>query len=136
MAFTVYKSGQGYWTRWCTAGGAGALVLWGIYWITQEELRAALGRWEYTLYVETGVAVGLLLFFAGLLWWLLNYPRIVDFMIATEAEMRKVSWPSLREITGSTWIVICGTLMLALLLLVVDVTFTWFFQMIHILPKA
>ena len=40
---------------------------------------------------------------------LMNSNKAVDYMIATEAEMRKVNWPPTREVVGSTWIVICGT---------------------------
>ena len=54
-------------------------------------------------------------------------------MIATDSEMRKVNWPSRREVIGSTWIVICGTMLMALLLFVVDIVFASLFQTIGIL---
>ncbi len=136
MALTVYKPGQGYWTRVGTAISAGVLVLWGVYWATQSELSQMLGNSDHRLFIQAAVAVGLIVVAAGVLWWVLNKAKVVDFMIATDAEMRKVSWPSWHELVGSTWVVICGTFLMAILIFVVDVTFTWFFQQIYILPKG
>jgi preprotein translocase SecE subunit len=239
MAFSIYKSGQGYWTRMLTAVGAGVLVLAGVAWLwnllgslgnnSQAEapasaVAASLAEWgrehnnadlasvrgigrverspgdantvtvttndtparnipvsfatfteafqraqkrtspdvtpapivqpdvidvanlgntvqvsqadfvaRNRLYLQAAAAVLLIVGFGLLLFYLLNKPRIVDFMIATEAEMRKVSWPSRREIIGSTWVVIAGTAMLAVLLLLIDLGFTWFFTRIGVL---
>ncbi|MCE9591536.1 MAG: preprotein translocase subunit SecE [Planctomycetes bacterium] len=65
--------------------------------------------------------------------WVFNKPAVVDFFIATESEMKKVNWPSRKEIVGATWIVICGTFLMALLLLVIDAGFAWLFTKIGIL---
>lgn len=91
--------------------------------------------WAYTnrLYIQAGVSVGIILVFGALVYYLLNKPNIVDFMIATEAEMKKVNWPTKREVMGSTWIVICGTVMMAVLLLVVDLAFAEGFVRMHVL---
>jgi preprotein translocase subunit SecE len=136
MALNVYKPGQGYWTRVGTACGAGALILWGIWWLTSQEIRNAMGKSDNALYVEVGVGLAVLLVMAGVMWWLLNHPRIVEFMIDTEAEMRKVNWPSKVEVFGSTWIVICGTFMFAIMVWIVDLSFLWFFGKIGILPTG
>ncbi len=88
---------------------------------------------DILIYAQAISAVVILAITGGVLWYLLNKPRIADFLIATEIEMRKVSWPSRREIIGSTWIVICGTLMMVALLFIVNLGFTWFFQEIGIL---
>jgi preprotein translocase subunit SecE len=37
---------------------------------------------------------------------LVNYPPFADFLIAVEAEMNKVSWPTWRELSRSTVVVI------------------------------
>jgi preprotein translocase subunit SecE len=37
---------------------------------------------------------------------LVNYPPFADFLIAVEAEMNKVSWPTWRELSRSTIVVI------------------------------
>ena len=129
--FSVYKPGQGYWTRVLSALGAGVLVLAGVGWLWNE--LSVIRDDRYRLYVQAGVAVGVIVFFGGLLWWVLNNTRTVDFMIATESEMRKVNWPTRREIIGSTWVVICGTLLMAMLLFVVDIAFALLFQSIGVL---
>lgn len=131
LAFLHYKSDQGFWTRAVSGAGAGLLAIAGLYWLTME--LSVIRDDSYRLYVQAGVCVGLALGFFLFVWWLLNKPRVADFMIATESEMRKVNWPSRREITGSTWLVICGTLLMALLLFVVDIGFALLFQTIGVL---
>ncbi len=85
------------------------------------------------LYVQIGAALLIMLVSAFILFRVFNRPNIVDFMIATEAEMKKVNWPSKKEVIGSTWVVICGTLMLAVLMFIVDFIFIWLFTYIEIL---
>lgn len=131
MGLAIHKPGQGYWTRMLTAIGGGTLVLAGAVWLF-EQLKAISD--EVTrLVVQCSVVVGIIVVFGVLGWYLLNKPRIVDFMIATEAEMRKVNWPRRREIIGSTWIVICGTVMLLALLYFVNIFFFWLFSQLQIL---
>ena len=133
MSLSVYKPGQGYWTRVLSAVGGGALVLAAVAWIWNE---MEVIRSDYAIYIRAGTAVAIIAVFGGLLWWVLNKPRVVDFMIATEGEMRKVNWPTQREIFGSTWIVIMGTFMMALLLWMINLAFVSLFQAIHILESG
>jgi len=116
MALAIYKPGQGYWTRMLTAIGAGTIVLAGVAWLWGKMSVIQ----SNPLYWQAGMAVAMIAVFGALLFWVLNKPNVVDFMIATEAEMRKVNWPSRREIIGSTVVVISGTLMLALLLWLIN----------------
>ncbi|MCX5659576.1 MAG: preprotein translocase subunit SecE [Planctomycetota bacterium] len=117
MSLAIYKPGQGYWTRVLTAVGAAIMVLSGVAWLWRQ---LGVVRSEYLIYIQTGIAVALIVG-AGLgLLWVFNKPRVVDFMIATEAEMRKVNWPTRRELTVSTWVVICGTLLMATVLQLFD----------------
>ena len=129
MAFAIYKPGQGYWTRVLTAVGAGTLVLAGAAWLWRQ-LSVVDGP---TLYYQAGAAVLLIAGFGALLFYLLNKPNIVEFMIATEAEMKKVNWPARREIIGSTIVVISGTLMLAAILFVINIGFASLFRYIDVL---
>lgn len=131
MPLAIYKSGQGYWTRMLTAIGAGVLIGTGVLWIWTE--LSVIRDDRLRLSIQTGVAVLMVVVLGGLLWWVCNKPRIADFMIATESEMRKVNWPSQREIIGSTWVVISGTAMLAVLLFVVNLTFAKLFMSIGVL---
>ena len=63
-------------------------------------------------------------------------PKLVDFMIATEGEMRKVNWSTRREITGSTVLVILLTLFIAVFCKIADLAFSAFFQWIDVLQSA
>lgn len=129
MAFSIYKPGQGYWTRLLTAIGVGMIVLAGVGWGWQQ---MSVIR-SNTIYWQSGMAVAVILGFGLLLYWLLNKPRIVDFMIATESEMKKVNWPSRRDVVGSTIVVIGGTLLIALFLWLINLLFAYLFTKAHIL---
>ena len=64
---------------------------------------------------------------------LVNSPRCADFMIATEGEMKKVSWSSRKEIMSSTLVVIITVFIMSLLLMFVDLGFSWLFYKIGVL---
>jgi preprotein translocase subunit SecE len=66
-------------------------------------------------------------------WRLMNKPRNVDFLIATDVEMKKVNWTSRRELFGSTRIVITFLFMIALILFLIDIGTGTFFQLIGLL---
>ena len=108
--------------------GGGTLVLSGVAWLLPK-----FDVFDNATIIQAIVGTSIIVVFGVLGWYLLNKPRVVDFMIATEAEMRKVNWPTRQEIIGSTWVVICGTVLMALLLFVIDVAFTYFFKSINIL---
>ncbi len=118
-----------------SAIGAGTLTLAGALWLYLTIVPRFAPR-ETEIYYSAGIATAVIVIFGLLIYWLLNKPRIVDFMIAVEAEMRKVNWPTKKEIIGSTWVVICGTLLIAALLFVIDIGFTKFFMMIDILAPT
>ena len=58
-------------------------------------------------------------------WRLVNVPTFAEFLIATEAEMNKVSWTPKRRLAQDTVVVLTTTLILALFLLVVDLFWGW-----------
>ena len=129
MALLRYKPEQGYYTRtlsfiwFLTLAAAFALWLW-------QQLSVVETN---TLYYQAGVVVGLAVIVIPLLYWLINKPGTADFMIATELEMKKVNWPSRREIIGSTIVVIAGTFLFAGILFVIDLGFGGLFRGIGIL---
>ena len=131
MAFKIYKPGEGYWTRTLTWIGAGALVLSGILYIWQQM--------EYiqtnTIYWQGGMALAMVAFWGTLLFWILNKANVAEFMIATEAEMKKVNWPSKKEVYGSTIVVIGGTILLAAILFIINICFAWVFTHIGVLQS-
>ncbi|MEO0588828.1 MAG: preprotein translocase subunit SecE, partial [Planctomycetota bacterium] len=132
---SLYKPGQGYYTRWLSAAGFGAIVLAGVAW-----LWGRFTVWldaENMLYWQGGMAAGTILVFGLLFYYLFGVnKRIVQFCIDTEAEMNKVNWPSRKEVIGSTLVVIGGTFIMAGLLFVVDIVFAIFFQWIGVLEAS
>ena len=129
--FKIYKPGEGYWTRTLTWIGAGMLVVSGILYIWGEMNNIPA---DYNpIYWQGGMALTLVLFFGLLLFWLLNKPNVAAFMIATEAEMKKVNWPNRHEIVGSTIVVIGGTVILATLLFLINIGFGAFFRWMGVL---
>jgi len=123
----IYKPGQGYWTRVLTAVGAGVLALAVAQWVWEQFAGVQLG--VETKYVQ-GAAAGLVLAITGgLVYWMVGLnPRINEFFIATEGEMRKVNWSSRREIVGSTWVVVGVSVIIALILLTADIVFAYIFR--------
>ena len=84
--------------------------------------------------VRRGTEVVVMVLMAYLAFWLFGqYKAVVDFMVATEGEMKKVNWSSWREVWGSTKVVIVSVLALGVLLCVVDVLFIFSFEAIGVL---
>ncbi|MHC4414256.1 MAG: preprotein translocase subunit SecE [Planctomycetota bacterium] len=137
MAVGIYKKGQGYWTRVMSAIAMGMLVLMGAVWLADHLKNVRIGGLE-PIYTQ---AVTFVLVFAGFFWlgyYLIGYkPKVVDFLIATESEMKKVNWSSRREIRGSTLVVIGLTLVVALIIAVLDyVIYTPLFKWVNVLETA
>jgi len=59
---------------------------------------------------------------------LVNLPSFADFLIAVEAEMNKVSWPSRIELTRASMVVIILMFGLTIVLYFYDVALYWFFS--------
>ena len=57
-----------------------------------------------------------------------NLPAFADFLIAVEAEINKVSWPSWGEMWRWTVVVIVMIFSIGLLLAAFDVFWVWFFK--------
>jgi preprotein translocase subunit SecE len=112
--------------------GFGVLLLAGVGKVWEE--MASFIQGESLIIYQAGTAAVLIALFGSLLYWIfwLNH-RSAEFLIATEAEMRKVNWPTRREVMISTIVVIAGTLLMAGFLWVVDFFFLLFFQGIGVL---
>src|SRR5207248_11144136 len=66
-----------------------------------------------------------------------NLPTFAEFLIATEAEMNKVSWTSRKRLIQDTLVVLITTFLMTLFLLVVDLFWGWLLSMkyIEVLPS-
>jgi preprotein translocase SecE subunit len=54
-------------------------------------------------------------------WRIVNVPSFADFLIATEAELNKVSWTSRRRLVQDTIVVLVTVILFTVFLFVVDV---------------
>lgn len=135
-SLAIYKPGQGYWTRMLSAVGAGTISLAGCLWLYNVLKSRLFLNYDNSLYLAGGISLVIFFILAGVLFWLLNKPNIVDFMISTEAEMKKVNWPSRKEVMGSTIVVICGTFFMAGVLFLADILFSRFFTYIDVLQAS
>jgi preprotein translocase subunit SecE len=118
MNLSIYKNGQGKYTRMGSAA-SGALVAA----IGCLQLYRTLDAADVGLWVETMVPVAVFLAVSVLVFWLVNKPNVADFMIASEGEMKKVNWSSKQEIMVSTVVVISVVIILAVLLGAADFIF-------------
>lgn len=125
--FDIYKPTQGKHTRVVTFLAGMALTLIGGYWLSER-----LATVNNPL-VQYFVPLGVVLVVAYLLFRLVNRQKMADFLIATEGEMKKVSWSSRKDIIGSTKVVIFATFALAIMLFVVDLLFNTFFEYIKVI---
>lgn len=125
----VYKRSQGRIVRQVTfAAIALALLigLWKLVWV----LRGAGDS------CPTWLCYGLpgLLALVGL--WAayrsVNLPAFADFLIAVEAEMNKVSWPSRGELFRWSLVVIIMIFAIGALLATFDLFWLWFFKVIGV----
>ena len=130
MVFSIYKRGQGKYTRLCSAFAA-AIIAGSGCWKLFEKLDAS-SLWglspKAALWVATMVPAGLFGVFAILIFWLVNKPSVADFLISAEGEMKKVSWSSRKEIAVSTSIVIVVVVFMSTLLGATDIAFRTLFS--------
>ncbi len=63
----------------------------------------------------------------------MQYPNFADFLIATEAEMNKVSWTTREDLTRATIVVLVTVFLLATYLFGVDLVWSWLLRVIGVL---
>jgi preprotein translocase subunit SecE len=117
----MYKRSQGRITRQVSFGAIWLLFAVGA-WRVWEFLRKDTGTVEGMV---VGIPAALVVLGGWLAFRLVNLPSFADFLIAVEAEMNKVSWPSRGELIRSSLVVIFSILFLAFVLSFYD-TF-WIF---------
>jgi preprotein translocase SecE subunit len=126
-----FKYNQGQRIRRITLIALLVIIGAGIYSAVQQNTFGR-GAWE-TLLPGTDFALVVLynveytmplLLFAGLGWFawrLVNWPAFADFLIATEAEMNKVSWTTRKRLYQDTIVVLVTMLLFTVFLFVVDI---------------
>ncbi len=132
----IYKKGQGYWTRMMSAIAAGLLIFMGASWLWKTMNQVRIGSIE-AVYVQAGAAVIFIGVLAVITYYLIAvHKKVVDFLIATEGEMKKVNWSTRREIMGSTWVVISFTFIVASIIAFLDMGYSMIFQTLKVLESA
>lgn len=136
MSMGIYKPGQGYWTRVMTAIAGGLIVVLGAYWLGDNLRQMRIGDIQ-PIYIGAAGAILVIAIFGGLLYYLVGVkPGSVDFLIATEGEMKKVNWSTRQQVIGSTWVVIGLTLFLALFVFLFDRVFFFLFVWLRVLDAT
>jgi preprotein translocase subunit SecE len=134
----LYKRSQGRIARQLTFAALAIAVGVGCW-----RLEVALETWNWfqnwadSLGVDGSVlaSVVALAVFVPLAWIcyrIVNIPRFADFLIAVEAEMNKVSWPSRTELIRASLVVLFVVFLLATVLFAYDLAWLWFFRLIGI----
>jgi preprotein translocase subunit SecE len=107
----LYKRSQGRIIRQITFGAIWLMFVVGA-WRLKDYLQQG-GGVEGTV---VGISVALAVLGGWLAFRLVNLPSFADFLIAVEAEMNKVSWPTRTELIRSSLVVIFSILFLAVIL--------------------
>jgi preprotein translocase subunit SecE len=121
----IYKRTQGRITRQVTFAAAAIIATLGLW-----RLNQVLGSTTLLAYAVPG---GLLL----VAWWVayrvVNVPAFADFLIAVEAEMNKVSWPTRRELVRSSVVVLVTMFFLAAVLWGFDTFWSLLFRALGVI---
>jgi preprotein translocase subunit SecE len=110
---SLYKPAQGWYARVYTAGGLGVILVLGV-WKLYETLISSMPATRFGVPAAIGAALGWLVF------RLVEYPPFVEFLIATEAEMNKVSWTSRDDLYRATTVVLTTVVLMSVFLFGVD----------------
>jgi preprotein translocase SecE subunit len=144
-----YKRTQGQRVRRGTILGILVLAGCGIYTLLQHNTLAAGPRhwevaipftqgWTWIVLPDVRITLPLLLALASL--WLayrvVSLPAFADFLIATEAELNKVSWTTRRRLIQDTVVVLVTVVLLTAFLFVVDQTWAFLLTKVGVVQIA
>ncbi|TWU41336.1 preprotein translocase subunit SecE [Novipirellula aureliae] len=125
---SVYKPNQGRIVRQITCLGIWIIVALGC-WSLYATLRSYA---EISSYVPAATSLGMLAIGAWVGYRLVNWPQFADFLIAVEAEMNKVTWPSKDELIRASIVVMFTIFFLAVSLFSFDVIWQFIFDFIGV----
>jgi preprotein translocase subunit SecE len=140
VAWRIYKEGQGKWLR----GSMAALIFVGsvvavmnlhdllkrISGLTKpEDFRIPFIRWgDWRWLAEAPILIGLL----GWAVVLYNKPKIVDFLIETENELKnRVTWPSRKEEVNASVVVVITVVIMMFFIFGIDQLFTYIKEVVY-----
>lgn len=123
----LYKKTQGKVARQLTFFALAIIFVIGAWRVSQE-------FWISGLFTGAEYAAAGVILVAGL-WFcyrLVNIARFADFLIAVEAEMNKVSWPTKQELVRSSIVVIFIIFFMAALLYGFDLVWEYLFRLLRV----
>ncbi len=152
FSWKSYKPSQGRMVRRGTIVGILSLVVTGIgTLLIHRTLESGAPNWSLKVpFLETGggqveyyvtllrdVRFTVPILFAALGLWVafrvVNFPTFADFLIATEAEMNKVSWTTRKRLWQDTVVVLVTVVLMTVFLMVVDLFWGWSLKAIGVL---
>lgn len=122
----LYKPMQGRYARLYTALGLGVVVALGLWRVFDALNESSKG-------VQVGVPAILGLVIGWVIFRLVEYPPFVEFLIATEAEMNKVSWTSRDDLYRATTVVLVTVVLMSVFLFGVDWLWSNLLQLLGVL---
>lgn len=123
----LYKRTQGRIARQVTFAAIAVCLLAGAYQLYGSLI--TMGQLSRLMIPSALIVVGLWVAYR-----LVNMPAFADFLIAVEAEMNKVSWPTRAELYRSSAVVLVTVFVLAALLFMFDITWRQIFMTLDIVP--
>ena len=129
---TAFKGNQGARVRRGTVIGILVLAVCGVYVLIQHRTLSGenweipvpfLGEKVLPILYHLNIIVPLLILVvaAWMAWRIVNWPTFADFLIATEAEMNKVSWTTRKRLIQDTIVVLVTVFLFTVFLFVVDI---------------
>ena len=135
----LYKRTQGKMTRQLTCFAiwlAAFLLAYRVY-VFRNGLWSFAEQWGSGIPVYLGYGMPLVILAIGL--WLgyriVNYAPFADFLIAVEAEMSKVSWPTQQQLIRASAVVIILILGLTVIVFVYDLLLRYLLVKIGVVPE-
>lgn len=141
MNIINYRQREGLTTRFVTWGLISLLVLFGcisLYYSipaeNTEKIPAQPTFWGNLIYnipffdlnITYGTLISVLVFLFIIVLinrFIINKPSMADFLVETEYEVKKVSWPPKNEYWGASVAVIISVVVIGLFIFIVDIVF-------------
>jgi preprotein translocase subunit SecE len=122
----LFKPMQGWYARVYTALGLGLIAAAGAWRVFEASL-------EYSTLWHFGLSASFALVLGWVIFRIVHFPPFAEFLIATEAEMNKVSWTSKDDLFRATTVVLSTVVLMAVFLFLVDTLWTFVLRLIGVL---
>jgi len=126
LSTSQYKPKQGWYARVYTALGLGVIFILGVWRLYETLISSSPG-------IRFGIPTALALILGWFTYRLVQFPSFVEFLIATEAEMNKVSWTNQDDLYRATNVVLVTVVLLSVYLFGVDWIWSNLLQILGVL---